>query len=59
MYFLARVELSGLGDPDAAQEVLDRLRATEMDDAQRAHLDAVQHDIDAARAAAAPTGPTP
>lgn len=51
LYFLARVELSGLRDLDAAQAALDQLRATDLDDAQRAHLDALQNDIDAARTA--------
>ncbi|MFT3853671.1 MAG: cytochrome c-type biogenesis protein CcmH [Ilumatobacteraceae bacterium] len=62
MYFLARVELSGLSDPDAAEAVLDKLRATDLTDEQAAHLQALQHDVDDARARgvtpAAPDGAT-
>jgi cytochrome c-type biogenesis protein CcmH len=55
MYFLARVELTGLHDPDNAEKVLDQLRAHPLDADQQAHVDALQHDIDAARQAPATT----
>ena len=58
MYFLARVELSGLHDPDAAQDVLDHLRTFTLSTEQQDHLDAVQHDIDAARAAGVTPAPS-
>ncbi len=53
MYFLARVELTGLHDPDTAEKVLDQLRTSTLTSDQQAHIDALQADIDAARQAGA------
>ena len=50
MYFLARVELTGLHDPVAAGQAVDQLLATDLTADQRAHVVALQADVQAALA---------
>ncbi|MEO5724137.1 MAG: cytochrome c-type biogenesis protein CcmH [Ilumatobacteraceae bacterium] len=51
LYFLGRVELTGLHDPDAAQECVDKLLATDLTAEQRNHVEALATQIQQARAA--------
>ncbi|MCU1504598.1 MAG: cytochrome biosynthesis protein [Ilumatobacteraceae bacterium] len=50
MYFLARVELTGLHDPATAKQAVDQLLATELTADQRIHVVALQSDVQAALA---------
>lgn len=50
MYFLARVELTGLHDPHAAQQAIDSLLASDLTADQRTHVDALQTEVTAALA---------
>lgn len=49
VWFLANVEWHGLGDAEAAEELLDRLLAGEVSDEQRTQIDALAAEIEAAR----------
>jgi len=48
LWFLANVEFTGLGDPVAAREALDRLQTTPMTAEQQTQIEALAARVDAA-----------